>query len=117
MRQLLGWARGKSEIAASHANCSKVQDSYTLRCIPQVHGVVNETVHFVYKILLTEMNSATDNPMVFPWGAAADVHSLSQARTHFALKTSHISWIVLYCSKFHLYCHVNTLFIKMKFTH
>jgi histidine ammonia-lyase len=80
MRDLLGWSRGKSAIASSHANCSKVQDSYTLRCIPQVHGIVTETVHFVYKVLLTEMNSATDNPMVFPWGARGDVEHLSAAQ-------------------------------------
>lgn len=42
----------------------KVQDPYTMRCIPQVHGIVNDTVKFCAKIIETEMNSATDNPMV-----------------------------------------------------
>merc|ERR1711907_669161 len=42
-----------------------VQDSYTLRCIPQVHGVVNDTLKFVRGLIECEMNSATDNPMVF----------------------------------------------------
>ncbi|EFA81234.1 histidase [Heterostelium album PN500] len=56
----------KSEISESHANCGCVQDSYTLRCIPQVHGIVHDTIDFVEGILSTELNSATDNPMVFP---------------------------------------------------
>eukprot|EP01132_Coremiostelium_polycephalum_P001958 gene1958-2402_t len=43
----------------------KVQDSYTLRCIPQVHGIVFDTIDFVERILTTEINSATDNPIVF----------------------------------------------------
>lgn len=55
-----------SEIAISHKECDKVQDAYTLRCTAQVHGVVNDTIRFVYEILRTECNSATDNPMVFP---------------------------------------------------
>ncbi|XP_046729051.1 histidine ammonia-lyase-like [Silurus meridionalis] len=44
----------------------RVQDAYTLRCCPQVHGVVNDTIAFVKNILNTELNSATDNPLVFP---------------------------------------------------
>jgi len=54
-----------SEIMASHKDCGKVQDSYTLRCMPQVHGPVRETLDFVSRMLEIEMNSATDNPMVF----------------------------------------------------
>lgn len=42
-----------------------VQDSYTLRCIPQVHGVVRDMIDFVNTLTTTELNSATDNPMVF----------------------------------------------------
>ncbi len=61
MRNLLN----NSEIAQSHKDCGKVQDSYTLRCIPQVHGPVRETITFVDKMLQIEMNAATDNPMVF----------------------------------------------------
>lgn len=41
-----------------------MQDPYTLRCIPQVHGVVVDTINFCRNIITTEMNSATDNPMV-----------------------------------------------------
>ncbi|XP_066523932.1 histidine ammonia-lyase-like [Hoplias malabaricus] len=43
----------------------RVQDAYTLRCCPQVHGVANDTIDFVKKILNTELNSGTDNPLVF----------------------------------------------------
>jgi len=49
----------------SHEHCGKVQDAYSLRCTPQVHGIVYETVEFVKGIIEREMNSATDNPMVF----------------------------------------------------
>ncbi|KAL6078654.1 Histidine ammonia-lyase [Balamuthia mandrillaris] len=66
LRALLHSTKYPSEIALSHANCNRVQDSYTLRCVPQVHGVVYDTIDFVHSILETEMNSATDNPMVFP---------------------------------------------------
>jgi len=54
-----------SEIFQSHKLCGRVQDSYSLRCIPQVHGVVADTLAFVRQVIETEMNSATDNPMVF----------------------------------------------------
>ena len=43
----------------------KVQDAYTLRCVPQVHGCVIDTINFAKNIINIEMNSATDNPMVF----------------------------------------------------
>lgn len=42
----------------------KVQDPYTMRCIPQIHGIVVDTINFCKRIIETEMNSATDNPMV-----------------------------------------------------
>jgi len=45
-----------SALAQSHANCGKVQDSYTLRCLPQVHGIAHDTIDFVYGLLCTEMN-------------------------------------------------------------
>eukprot|EP00301_Raphidiophrys_heterophryoidea_P011851 c18076_g1_i1.p1 GENE.c18076_g1_i1~~c18076_g1_i1.p1 ORF type:complete len:571 (+),score=160.63 c18076_g1_i1:90-1715(+) len=68
MRQLLHGEHHQSAIARSHANCDRVQDSYTLRCIPQIHGVCLDTLRFVEKILTVEINSATDNPMVFSGG-------------------------------------------------
>ncbi|XP_042201539.1 histidine ammonia-lyase-like [Callorhinchus milii] len=64
-RSLLGSDHHPSEIAESHRFCDRVQDAYTLRCCPQVHGVVNDTIAFVKNIIQTEINSATDNPMVF----------------------------------------------------
>ncbi len=54
-----------SEIYCQHRYVGKVQDAYTLRCAPQVHGIAHDTVEFVSSIISTEMNSATDNPMVF----------------------------------------------------
>jgi histidine ammonia-lyase len=55
----------KSEIALSHEGCGKVQDPYSLRCIPQVHGPILETIEFVKVIVEREINSVTDNPLVF----------------------------------------------------
>jgi histidine ammonia-lyase len=55
-----------SEIAESHKFCSRIQDAYSLRCIPQVHGAVRDALTFVRQILEIEVNSATDNPLIFP---------------------------------------------------
>lgn len=55
----------RSEIAQSHKFCSKIQDAYSLRCIPQVHGAIRDGLAYVRKILEIEVNSATDNPLVF----------------------------------------------------
>lgn len=55
-----------SPINDSHIDCGRVQDAYSLRCMPAVHGAVKDTYHFVKKILETEANSSTDNPLVFP---------------------------------------------------
>ncbi len=54
-----------SEIGESHKFCSKIQDAYSLRCIPQVHGAVRDALGFVRKTLEIEVNSVTDNPLVF----------------------------------------------------
>ena len=54
-----------SGMVASHAHCSRVQDPYSLRCIPQVHGAVRDAIGYAETVLSIEMNSATDNPMVF----------------------------------------------------
>ena len=53
-----------SECYLANTTDRKVQDPYTLRCIPQVHGIVVDTINFCKHIITTEMNSATDNPMV-----------------------------------------------------
>ncbi len=55
-----------SEILTSHTNCDKVQDPYSLRCIPQVHGSCRQTFSHAEEILNIEINSVTDNPLVFP---------------------------------------------------
>lgn len=55
-----------SEIVKSHKNCSKVQDAYSLRCIPAVHGAAREGARFAREILSVEINSSVDNPLVFP---------------------------------------------------
>jgi histidine ammonia-lyase len=62
---LLSRTGGKSEIARSHADCGKVQDPYSLRCIPQVHGASRDSLAFVRQVLEREINSVTDNPLVF----------------------------------------------------
>lgn len=54
-----------SEINQSHANCGKVQDAYSLRCSPQVLGATLDTIRYVESVIETELNSATDNPLVF----------------------------------------------------
>jgi histidine ammonia-lyase len=55
----------KDEIAESHRFCSKIQDAYSLRCTPQVHGAVRDALAFVRQTLEIEVNSATDNPLIF----------------------------------------------------
>jgi len=64
LRSLLHSETYPSEIAQSHRFCDRVQDAYTLRCTPQVHGITHDTIEFVRHIITTEMNSATDNPIV-----------------------------------------------------
>ena len=54
-----------SEIAQSHVDCGKVQDPYSLRCVPQVHGAVRQTVKHAEDVLNYELNSVTDNPLIF----------------------------------------------------
>lgn len=55
-----------SEIISSHEDCSRVQDAYSIRCCPQVHGASMDALNYVKKIIETEINSATDNPLIFP---------------------------------------------------
>ena len=59
-----------SEIRASHKDCGRVQDAYSMRCIPQVHGAVRDTLEFCRRTFEIEMNSAVDNPLVFVTGHA-----------------------------------------------
>jgi histidine ammonia-lyase len=54
-----------SEIRESHITCRRVQDAYSLRCAPQVHGAVRDTLAEARRVFSIELNSATDNPLVF----------------------------------------------------
>jgi histidine ammonia-lyase len=54
-----------SEINESHLDCDRVQDPYSLRCIPQVHGAIRQTINHAKHIVSVEINSVTDNPLVF----------------------------------------------------
>ena len=54
-----------SEIRESHRECGRVQDAYSLRCMPQVHGAVRDTLAYCRSIFEVEANSAVDNPLVF----------------------------------------------------
>jgi len=54
-----------STIRESHRDCPRVQDAYSLRCMPQVHGAVRDALAYACKVLEIEMNSVTDNPLVF----------------------------------------------------
>jgi histidine ammonia-lyase len=54
-----------SQIRESHRDCDRVQDAYSLRCIPQVHGAVRDTLAHCREIFEVEANSAVDNPLVF----------------------------------------------------
>ncbi|RMH05233.1 MAG: histidine ammonia-lyase [Planctomycetota bacterium] len=61
LRRLL---RG-SQVVKSHAGCGRVQDPYSFRCTPQVHGAARDALHYLERALLLEADSATDNPLVF----------------------------------------------------
>ena len=55
----------ESAIMESHRNCGKVQDAYSLRCMPQVHGATRDALAWIRGVLEREVNSITDNPSVF----------------------------------------------------
>lgn len=58
----------KSEMVASHASCGRVQDPYSIRCIPQVHGATRNAWHHLKVLAEIEINSVTDNPVIFAGG-------------------------------------------------
>jgi histidine ammonia-lyase len=68
-----------SEIRKSHAGCGRVQDAYSLRCIPQVHGAVRDTLAHCREVFEIEVNSAVDNPLVFFADGAANVGTVASA--------------------------------------
>ncbi len=55
-----------SGIMLSHLNCDKVQDAYSIRCIPQVHGACRDALRWLREVITVEVDSVTDNPIVFP---------------------------------------------------
>jgi histidine ammonia-lyase len=97
-----------SEILASHRDCGKVQDPYSLRCVPQVHGASRDALDYARSCIQTELNSVTDNPLVFEQGdilsggnfhgqplalamdfaaiALAELASISERRTYLLLE-------------------------------
>jgi histidine ammonia-lyase len=64
-RNLLKIMGPTSPIADSHENCNKVQDAYSLRCMPAVHGAAKDALGYIWRTLEVEANSSTDNPLVF----------------------------------------------------
>jgi histidine ammonia-lyase len=98
----------ESEILESHRHCGKVQDPYCLRCVPQVHGASRDAINHAVSVVETEINSVTDNPLVFPDGdiisggnfhgqplalvldfakiALAEIASISERRTYLLLE-------------------------------
>lgn len=63
--EIAGWL-GDTQISHSHAECDRVQDSYSLRCAPQVHGMVWDELQQTKSTLEKEINATTDNPLLFP---------------------------------------------------
>ncbi len=66
-----------SEVVSSHSNCARVQDPYSLRCIPQVHGASRNTWLHVKELVEIEINAVTDNPIVF-----SSDHTISGGNFH-----------------------------------
>lgn len=55
-----------SKILESHANCDRVQDPYSMRCAPQVHGAARDALRHLTEVFEREVNAVTDNPLIFP---------------------------------------------------
>ena len=97
-----------SEILDAHRDCGRVQDPYCLRCVPQVHGASRDALAYAARVVETELNSVTDNPLVFDNGdilsggnfhgqplalaldfaaiALAELASISERRTYLLLE-------------------------------
>jgi histidine ammonia-lyase len=71
-RELRHLLRDSALQASHHGHSHKVQDPYSLRCVPQVHGAVRDALEHLRRVLDIELNSATDNPLVFAGGGVAD---------------------------------------------
>ena len=72
-----------STILSNHHECNRIQDPYSFRCIPQVHGPVQESLHKLIQTVTIELNSSTDNPLIFPDPANPGPHEVvSQGNFH-----------------------------------
>ena len=91
LRRLL---RG-SEIIPSHRGPHKVQDAYTLRCLPQVLGAVGEALDYAARVTAVEINAATDNPLVFPDGSVRSAGTFHGQSLAMALDFLALAWCVL----------------------
>jgi histidine ammonia-lyase len=79
----LRWLLRGSEVQRSHHPLPhKVQDPYSLRCAPQVHGAVRDALAHLERVLAIEMNAATDNPLIFPNGGVADADARATGHGH-----------------------------------
>lgn len=65
---ILSLLEGNDEIMSSHTDCDKVQDPYSFRCAPQVQGASRDVLKFAETVIETDLNSVTDNPLVFENG-------------------------------------------------
>jgi histidine ammonia-lyase len=84
----------ESEVLESHRLCQKVQDAYSLRCVPQVHGAARDAFSHARDVLVREANSVTDNPLVFENGeilSGGNFHGQALAQAADALTTSLVS--------------------------
>jgi histidine ammonia-lyase len=77
--QLRHLLRDSQLMRSHHGEAHKVQDPYSLRCVPQVHGAVADALAHARRVLEVEINSATDNPLVFPDGSDVDPSALATA--------------------------------------
>jgi histidine ammonia-lyase len=89
----------RSTIEASHRDCGRIQDAYSLRCMPQVHGAVRDALDYVRGVLAIEINATTDNPIVLE-GTGELVsqgnfhgHPVSVALDHLATATASLATI------------------------
>ena len=60
----MGRITANSEIISSHKDCTRIQDAYTLRCSPQVHGASRDAIGYTWNVIETEINSSTNNPLI-----------------------------------------------------
>jgi histidine ammonia-lyase len=79
----LRWLLRDSTLQRSHhASAHKVQDAYSLRCAPQVHGAVRDALEHLRRVLAIEMNAATDNPLIFVGDAVTDAGTRATGNGH-----------------------------------